>query len=769
MKRLSHYLKNKTLNSVTLLTIFTIYVIFYYTLTYWGDLIPFELIEYGYYDYFLFGSHSLQCDILGLPLHNEIVFGFLAFLISFLNFKFLHKKSLGLTTLSFPKTRSELFNKRVATPVILLISSGVIAKTIALYWNYSFYGYSQELIGAYLINVLILAQYILVGTALGIFGRVFTARTFEGILASVGFLFIPKTIYILIDALAPLFLYGHEGFYDNDYSYFFDPVRDYIYGYGFHLEIPISEPVSYGNIIYSAFWIVVSVIALFVLKKYFIKNTKYENTGINNKISFITTVTSAVFPLAIATFAYYGTAMGYTATVAKKKEVFVIATILALVFGYIINSIVTKTVLFKKEKAIIISIIVALPSIITLILATGGFGYETRIPDAENIKKITIQPSLCITEKSLREDNPYNGNNFASNYNLYDDFLKAESEAYIYTNRLEFVNEMDFDKVLALHNSAINNKDADTAEQFLITYELKDGSALSRRYTYLSEETVEKFFELWETETIKSAYKDWLLNADDIRETQKSALDFNLSYNKIPLSKGSKVTINSIDSVPTLLNELTDEEFLTLKTAIYNDVQALTWEEWFKPKKTYGNISFYNTYVFKPLRETDFDTSSDEYFDYYDSEHRIEEEVGYELNITVTSEMTNTIKCLEKLGLMEKFQRTRSISKAYLIDTEECAKVWFSTFGNKENIENKADFYHSALFDITQKTLPITSNTFALPFTNENYASVAREVTAKELETLLEKANTKYYCGTDSNLLFVWTYDLTSDTYVISK
>ena len=29
------------------------------------------------------------------------------------------------------------------------------------------------------------------------------------------------------------------------------------------------------------------------LRIYFIKNTKYENTGINNKIPFITTITSA--------------------------------------------------------------------------------------------------------------------------------------------------------------------------------------------------------------------------------------------------------------------------------------------------------------------------------------------------------------------------------------------------------------------------------------------------------------------------------------------
>jgi hypothetical protein len=328
---------------------------------------------------------------------------------------------------------------------------------------------------------------------------------------------------------------------------------------------------------------------------------------------------------------------------------------------------------------------------------------------------------------------------------------------------------MDFDKVLALHNSAINNKSSDTAEQFLITYELKDGSTLSRRYTYLSTETVEQFLELWETETVKNAYKDWLLNADDIRETQKSAHDFDMVYNKIPLSKGAQVTINSIDSVPTILENLTDEEFLTLKTAIYNDVQSLTWEEWFKPEKTYGNISFYNTYVFKPLRETDFDIESDEYYDDYEFYHRYEEEVGYELNITVTSEMTNTIKCLEKLGLMDKFQRTRSIAKGYLIDTEECAEAWFSTYSNKDSVENKASFYHSVLFDRTSKTIPITSNTFALPFFDDQYSSVVKEVNGEELEALLEKANTKYYCGTDSNLLFIWTYDLTSDTYVISK
>lgn len=769
MKRLSHYLKNKSLNSVTLLTIFSVYVIFYYTLTYWGDLIPFELVEYGNLNYFLFGSHSLQIDILGLSIHNELVFGFLAFLISFLNFKFLHKKSLGLTTLSFPKTRAQLYNKRVALPVILLITSGLIAKTIALYWNSEFYGFSNELMGAYFTNVLILVQYILFGTALGIFGRVFTARTFEGILTSAGFLFIPKTIYVLIDALAPLFLYGHEGFYNNDYANFLDPVRDYIFGYGHHLEIPITEPISYGNILYSAFWIIVSVISLFVLKTFFIKNTKYENFGINNKIPFITTITSAVFPLAIATFAYYGNTAGYIATVAKKKEIFVIVTIFALVFGYIINSIITKTVLFKKEKAIIISIIAGLPLIVTLILATGGFGYETRIPDAEKIEKITIQPSLSVTEIALHEETPYTDTAIASSYNHYDEFLRAESEPGAYIKQLEFTNEMDFDKVLALHNSAINNKSSDTAEQFLITYELKDGSTLSRRYTYLSSETVEQFLELWETETVKNAYKDWLLNADDIRETQKSALDFDLIYNKVPLSKGAQVTINSIDSVPTILENLTDEEFLTLKTAIYNDVQSLTWEEWFCPHKTYGNISFYNTYVFKPLRETDFDIESDEYYDDYEFYHRYEEEVGYELNITVTSEMTNTIKCLEKLGLMDKFQRTRSIAKGYLIDTEECAEAWFSTYSNKDSVENKASFYHSVLFDRTSKTIPITSNTFALPFFDDQYSSMVKEVNGEELEALLEKANTKYYCGTDSNLLFIWTYDLTSDTYVISK
>ena len=65
--------------------------------------------------------------------------------------------------------------------------------------------------------------------------------------------------------------------------------------------------------------------------------------------------------------------------------------------------------------------------------------------------------------------------------------------------------------------------------------------------------------------------------------------------------------------------------------------------------------------------------------------------------------------------------------------------------------------------------MPITANSFALPFRYPEYENTAKEVSGEELEALLEKANTKYYCGTDSNLLFIWTYDLTSDTYVISK
>lgn len=766
MKKLNHYLKNKRINSVAILTGVAIYCIFRTTLTHWDSPIFSALKTYeGVFPMFIFGSSSLSTDLLQLSIHNELVFGFLAFLISFLNFKFLHKKSLGLTTLSFPKTRAQIFNSKVILPVALLISSGLIAKTIALYWNYSFYGFSNELIAAYLINILILIQNILLGTALGIFGRVFTTRTLEGVLASAGFILIPKTIYVLIDTLAPLFLHGYLNDYSiiNGYLYFFDPIRDYISGHGYHLEIPVTDPISYGRIIHSAFWIIGTIISLYLIKKYFVKNTKYENIGINNKNPIVTIITSAALPLAFATFVYYGNTYGYSTTSAKREEIFIIVTVLALVFGYIINAFITKTLLFKKEKAITLSIIVAIPLIVTIILATGGFGYETRIPTPEKIEKIIIEPSVSITERALYDDNS-NGEAISSSYNHYDDFLKADDELGPYL-RYEFTNEMDYEKIFALHNSAINNKESQTAEQFIITYEMSDGSYLCRNYNYLSEETVKKLFELWETETIKNTYKDWLLNSEDIRETHKSALDFDMVYNKIPLSKGSKITINSIDSVPTKVEDLTEADFLALKTAIYNDIHALTWEEWFKPEKTYGNIAFFNTYTFKPVR----DLSNENYEVDYEYSHHYEDVVGYELNFTVTSEMTNTIKCLEKLGLMDNFKRTRSISKAYLIDTEDCAKIWFSTYANKDKIDNKADFYHSVLFDSTTKTLPITANTFAHPYHNKQYSSITKEVSGEELEALLEKVNTKYYCSTDSNLLFVWTHDSTSDTYVISK
>ena len=104
MKKSSHYLKNKRIDSVAILTGVAIYCIFRTTLTHWDSPIFSTLRTYeGVFPMFIFGSSSLSTDLLQLSIHNELVFGFLAFLISFLNFKFLHRKVLDLLPYPFLK------------------------------------------------------------------------------------------------------------------------------------------------------------------------------------------------------------------------------------------------------------------------------------------------------------------------------------------------------------------------------------------------------------------------------------------------------------------------------------------------------------------------------------------------------------------------------------------------------------------------------------------------------------------------------------------
>lgn len=764
MKKLNQYLKNKRITSVALLTIFTIIFIFDNTLNYWGTHVNIYLKESSFSPSFVFGPSNIIYDPLGGDVPNEVFFGVLAFFISFINFKFLHKKSLALATLSFPKTRAQLFNKKTLLPLVPLLLSGIIAKTILLYWNWDFYGFSSNLLLVYIINVLTFIQYILMGFTLGIFGRLFTARTLEGFISSVCLIFIPKTIYLLIDVFAPMFLHGYYDFLatQNEAIMFFDPIRHFFANTINYSEVLIDAPVSYYSVAYSAFWIVLTSIALVLFKKYFIKYIEYEKTGINNKFPIITVMSSVTLPVAVVTFLTYGD-FQYNRLLNEKYMILLVAFILAAISGYIINAIISKTLLFKKEKAITISLIIGLPLALLLITSTGGLGYESRIPDTEKIEKVTIRTSLSITENSIRPQYELNGcYSSKSYYSLYDSFLSSDNlDNQIIYNRLEFENFNDYKKIGELHKSAIESVNSETLETLLITYELKNGRTITREYKFLSEETVEKIFALWETETVKNTYKDWLLNADEIIESQKTAHDFNYEFNKIPLSRGGNVTIHSIDSVPTELTDLTEEEFLTLKSAIYNDIHSLSWEQWFKPAKTYGNISFTNTYSFKPLENQE---------NVFDSDVEIlDDRELFVLTLPVTSEMTHTVKFLEGIGVMDKFQRTREISKAYLVDTEDCAKMWFSTYGNKDRVENKADFYHSVLFDSTTKELPITSNSFSHPYYDGTLNSISREVSGEELEALLEKANTRYYCGTDSDLLLVWSFDLTNDTYVISK
>lgn len=751
MKRLSLSLKNKQMTLSQLLVVIVVLIVTGSTLGYSDNYAVPQYLGTIFEKYdpyvsganFLFGEDYLLSSIFDYTFSQPVFLLLASFFCSFTAFKFLHRKSLALTTLSFPVSRKTMFRKKLIIPLVIISLAVIISKSVALYFNGQYWGFTSNLFGAFIANTLITLQYVFLGFVAGAFGRMFAGRMTEGVLTSVSVALLPKAIYFLISGVNSLFLHGFTSIIYglNEAVLFLDPLKHIFSMSNTYNSVYIKTPVPYQAIYASLFWIVVFIACIFVLRNYFIKNTRFETVGIMGRRKVINLLNALTIPTFIAGF-YIEEWISLNLVTGEKWLLLILLIVLVVVVALIINSIFTRKIRFNKQKISIAVVGVSSFLIVTVIAITGGLGYEKRIPDSDDIDTMYIDFSFDIIEAA------------SGDYDLIGggyDFIKCGISSG--TESISFSDKKDLEKALKLHKILSENKSKETAEMITITYLLKNGTIMERNYCYVPFEACDYSLSLWETDTIKNKYEDILLHSNEnIYHEDEYLSDLNYDEKKIALSDGAIVQLVSKDDTFIPLVELTQEDFIAIKTAIYNDIKSLTWEEWFKPDKTYGFISFKNSHKIKRnLNGILEDFGSETFF----------------MTFSVTSEMTKTVELLKELNYFDEFESTKVITKAFVLDCEDSSAAYAAEFTFTDEVLN---FYHSVLFNSSRQYSRINATTLSNKIEGSRVLiPIAKEVSEDEAEELFNKSHQRYYCRDDSDLLLVRFSDLSTAEYIIPK
>ncbi|MBR2877356.1 MAG: hypothetical protein IKC01_09465, partial [Clostridia bacterium] len=567
--------------------------------------------------------------------YEILIIPFFTFITGLFQFSFLLRPKLVSTIFSQPVKRSKLFNEKILLPLVWFALSILLTKLIILKEHISVFGFSPVLLSNFAENVLGNLLLALAGFTASVAASVLTNRFIEALLGGVSLLFLPRAILAVIDIACTAFLHGYSSFYDtNDRTVtLIDPVRKLLL-VKTSVYVPsdtASHPLT--GIAHAIIWLAILTIALLLTKKHFEKRFKYENIGkpsanqlftiiscfsLSVMLSYIltTNLLSLIKSFAFAyNFSYDGFSSSEIFSVNTTKINAAIFICTAIILAFILNLILTLKIKNIKEKLICVASILLAFSVTSLIASSGCFGYEKRTPATDDILKVSVNLPFEILE------NATNTNSF---------YIDEASEVY---KDYTFTTKADFELIKDIHSSAINNKEKDTSNILRLTYTLKNGSTFSREYTFLSKETDEKILELWKSDAVKMHYRICLLE----NMTDRNEKDFFTKQYDTQFLLNNQVSIYSKDGLKTSVSdELSPEEFLQLKKAIYSDIENLTPTQWFKPKKSYGIISFHNN--LKDVKQ--------EYSGIY-----LHKEIAFH----VTNEMSNTITFLKNHNLLRYF------------------------------------------------------------------------------------------------------------------
>lgn len=599
------------------------------------------------------------------------------------SFNFITSKRMVNVYYSLGITRTKLFCGKFFSGLLLLFIAVALPMMVIFFSNIFTVGFSASLFKAcayYFLCFFVVSALSFTLTSL-IFAAVGTS--FETVIFSLVFIFIPDIFLFGIQSVMDAFLYGTpygRGFtyvnapfyYDNvatlsDQLSFISPV---FWGNSQLTELAVrvkntateAVPKVSPDFLTPFIWLAVTI-ALFFLAVWLFNRRKAEICGFIGTNRVLNTVVSSLSGFAAFCFAIYiadanlllGISIGIAAFAAihLALEAIVLRDSKKFVKG-----------LYKLPIGIAACVAAA------LIINGGLFGFSQKIPEKEQIKSVAV---------TMVGTSPETGN-FSESwfYSSYDYSYIAAPGALIDG----FTTENDISAVTRVHSLIAETDEADRTLPYEIqfVYTLENGSVLRRSFSGISEECAKELLYLEDCDIYKTSLKKLFTgdiktfsNYDQSAETVFSDAQKNLRQNYY-------VSLYSRYADTEFELTLSETDRLRLLDALYTDLSARSVTEKYYPEKApVGFIMF--SYGTEPItaETAPAETLIAEY-PYSAQYSQFLDSTAWSpyFNTHITEDMTNTVHLLKEWGLYEKLIKAPEFVSAEVIPAETALEIYLA-------------------------------------------------------------------------------------------
>lgn len=472
---------------------------------------------------------AIVCMILGIS----------SILLSVYNFRFMHTKKSVNVYYSLGIRRSTLFAGKFFGCVVTQLIAVALPFLLCGLHNVAVYGSSDALwlaVFYYMACALAVALY---PFAMCVLCMTFSGSTIESLLCGGLLTFLPSALYygtylmsesLLAGSLfdASISLKGHPGqwvesTFGGNFTFldFLYPVVNYQFGDAMSLErgLVYASLPSWGYpILYLGAFAALAVVAHYSFIH--MKTEKAAFLGTCPKMIAVTLfgIGSIVIPVNFLMAREYGLDL----IVTSLLSVLYLAVAFGLYVGIIAILLRSKEKIKKQLPTA--GVMTAGLLVFILIFATGGFGYEKRIPDTEKVEAAGIvfksAQGLAVQDGGYG----YYGDN-SDSYRGYDEKEQAKNflQSYLWLEEIwsddtfvYFEEEQSIDTIRNIHDLLIHDRRNSLGTTYrgtvFVSYKLKNGNELTRVYNHLPQEAM---YELQKLVTAKG-YRD--ASAAEVRD-----------------------------------------------------------------------------------------------------------------------------------------------------------------------------------------------------------------------------------------------------------
>ncbi len=426
-------------------------------------------------------------------------------LISILLFKYTNEEKSSSFIHGLPISKRKLYITNILTGIVMYVIPFLLNVIIILLLNIGEMGkYLQfaDIMKWFGVCMLYNTIFFAFATFIGTFCA---SKISHGILTYI-LMYAPVGILVLTSAFIEDILYGFKGFSNNLEEFtklpFIKIIEDFREMSSYYLSQTIEFETS-TIIIYITSIIVMLVLGYFIYKKRKLEITKefIAFKGIRSFVKY-----AATFLVNLLSYMYFYNIIGE-----HNIRTLFASFIITLIAYLIIEMILKKT--YKVFKSIIGFIVYAVIITITfVILNTGVFGYETRIPKAENVEEVSF---------------------------------KVRNET------INFKEKQNIENIINFQQKLVAEKKKGYTE-YTLEYKLKDGRKITRKYDInnsLYKEELNKIL------TSNEYYEEKIKQIEDVQKIKR--INVNISYKQQYSTKTIRIKESDMsDFIENLIKDI---------------------------------------------------------------------------------------------------------------------------------------------------------------------------------------------------------------------